>query len=158
MARFTLVTLATAALFAGTAHARPDFIFDINLDGAQEVNGGDPDGTGTAHLVIDTDQQPPTIDWSIIVNNISLPATGAHIHNAPAGSNGPIVVDFNAQFNGTGLADLDLNNVVANPANFYVNIHNADFPGGAIRGQLPAPGALGLLALGALVGARRRRA
>jgi hypothetical protein len=26
--------------------------------------------------------------------------------------------------------------IVADPASFYVNVHNGDFPGGAVRGQL----------------------
>jgi hypothetical protein len=49
------------------------------------------------------------------------------------------------------------------PTNFYVNIHNGPFPGGAVRGQLgvvPEPGTLALLAVGlaGLVAAGRLRA
>jgi hypothetical protein len=95
-----------------------------------------------------------TIDWDITVSNIDFPLTGAHIHQAPVGVAGPIVVDFNAQLSGTGLQDPDLAGVLANPTNYYVNVHNDPFQGGAVRGQLgapiPVPPALGLVVLGLL--------
>jgi hypothetical protein len=111
--------------------------FQVNLDGSQEVSSGDPDGTGIASLFID--DQAMTIDWMISVSNIDLPLIGAHIHNAAAGANGSVVVDFSGQLSGTNLNDADLANVLLNPTNFYVNLHNSVFPGGAIRGQLAAP-------------------
>jgi len=125
--------------------------FVVPMDGLQEVPGpGDPDGAGTA--VLDIDPAALAIDWNIAVSNIDFPLTGAHIHQAPAGVAGPIVVDFSSQLNGTGLVDADLAAVLANPTNYYVNVHNSLFPAGAIRGQLgapiPAPGALGLVVLG----------
>lgn len=131
--------------------------FVVPMDGAQEAPGpGDPDGTGTALLTIDSDAL--TIDWHITVDDIDLPLTGAHIHEAPAGMPGPIVVDFSAQLTGAGLYDPDLADVLADPSGFYVNVHNEPFPDGAVRGQIPEPATLGLMGLG-LVGLRvfRRR-
>jgi len=124
------------------------------MSGEQEAPGpGDPDGTGTAFLTIDPDTL--TIDWNIIVSNIDFPLTGAHIHEAPAGVPGPIVVDFSSQLSGSDLADPDLAGVLEDPAEYYVNVHNDLFSGGAIRGQLgnpisviPIPSALGLVLLG----------
>lgn len=130
IAAFTVLGLAAPA-DAATVN------FIVSLSGAQEVGAGDPDGSGTAYLAIDNVAN--TISWNIIVSNITLPPTGAHIHNAPAGVNGGVVVDFSSQLSGSGLFDIDLANVLANPVNFYVNIHNSNFPGGAIRGQLGAP-------------------
>jgi len=111
--------------------------FQVNLNGGQQVGGGDVDGSGIGSLFID--DVALTIDWSFEVINIVMPLTGAHIHAAPAGSNGSILVDFDSQLVGTGLFDADLAAVLANPTNFYVNLHNSEFPGGAIRGQLGAP-------------------
>lgn len=117
--------------------------FQVALTGFQEVsapyqfNSGDPDAFGVADLLIDSSAN--TIDWQFSVANLTLPLTGAHIHQGVAGTNGPVVVNFNAQLSGIGLVDLDLANVLANPKGFYVNLHNADFPGGAIRGQLGDP-------------------
>lgn len=137
--------------------------FIVPLSGSQEFPGpGDTDGNGLANLIID--DVANSISWTFTVNNIVLPLSGAHIHQGNAGASGPVVVNFNSQLSGSGLVDADLANVLANPTGFYVNLHNASFPGGAIRGQLAAPvplpaaawlfgtGLLGLLGM-----ARRKR-
>lgn len=76
-----------------------------------------------------------------------------HIHTGPAGVNGDIVVPLfelaaspadplNDQLEtgrGTGCVTADpalLAQIVASPTGYYVNLHNARFPGGAIRCQL----------------------
>jgi hypothetical protein len=74
--------------------------------------------------------------------------TMAHIHDGAAGTPGPVVVDFGVPTpdSFSGCVD-NVDNVLAadilmNPAEYYVNVHNADHPAGAIRGQLaagPAP-------------------
>lgn len=151
---------------AGPAQAAIQHLTAI-LDGLQEISpitglpgAGDPDGTGIAHLWIDDSKSK--VRWQFDVAGIALPLTGAHIHEAPAGQNGPIEVNFAGQLSGSGLGDSDLLRVIQNPGGFYVNLHNADFPGGAIRGQLsavPEPAAVTLLAAAlGLLGWLRRRA
>ena len=139
-----LITIAATFWGWGSAPGRAALItFETTLDGFQEVDDagnpgqGDLDGFGTAVLMVD--DADLTIDWDFTFGNIDLPLIGAHIHQAPAGVNGPIVVDFSAQPSGSDLFDPDLANVLANPAGFYVNLHNDPFPAGAIRGQLSAP-------------------
>jgi hypothetical protein len=157
MKRTAATLCAALAMLAWSAAARAEILtYMVDLDGHQEVNAagepdkGDLDGSGMAHLFIDTDTN--SIDWDFSVSGITLPLTLAHIHQAPAGTNGPVVVDFNAQLSGENVIDVDLANVVANPSGFYVNLHNADFPGGALRGQIgnpvPEPSTLLLAALG----------
>ena len=115
------------------------------LTGAEEVIPGDPDGSGLADLVLNSGQEQ--ICFELKVENIAAP-TRAHIHAAPAGVNGPIVVTFfdvvvtppvpvPPDLEGCVDVDRDLvKEIRRNPANFYVNVHNAEFPPGAIRGQL----------------------
>lgn len=140
--------------------------FNVLLSGSAEFPGpGDTDGSGLAILRIDSVAN--TINWNITTNNIDLPITGAHIHQGVEGAAGPIVVNFNGQLSGSNLYDADLASVLANTPGFYVNIHNAAFLDGALRGQLcdpvhtpvPVPAAVWLLGSGlvGLVGVTRRR-
>lgn len=109
------------------------------LTGAEEVPGpGDPDGSGTARITLNAGQQE--ICFELTVTDIE-PATAAHIHEGPAGSAGPVVVSLAAPTSGHSkgcvAADRELiREVLQNPSHYYVNVHNAPFPPGAIRGQL----------------------
>ena len=80
------------------------------------------------------------ICFTLEVSDIE-PATAAHIHEAPAGSNGPVVVGMVAPTDGSssGCVTLDseeIREIMADPELYYVNVHNAVYPGGAVRGQL----------------------
>ncbi len=134
------------------------FTFTIPLSGANEVlpTVGDPDGSGVAVLIIDDATAPfPTISWIISTQNIALPPTGAHIHQGAVDANGPVRIDFDAALSGSDLQDADLVGVLADPTGWYVNVHNATYPSGAIRGQVPEPTTALLLAGGlALLGGR----
>ena len=110
------------------------------LTGAAEVpEPGDPDGTGRA--VIKLNQGKGEVCFELTVSNIAS-ATAAHIHSGAAGVAGGVVVtltpapsDGSSEGCVTASADL-IKDIRQNPGNFYVNVHNADFPDGAVRGQL----------------------
>jgi CHRD domain len=122
--------------------------FSTTLSGAQECTNagacgvGDTDGAGTAVVRFRSDQ--PQVCFRITVQNIRLPSVGAHIHRGASGANGPIVVGFtapNADGRSSGCVTADqavIAAILAGPTGYYVNVHTTDFPGGAIRGQLPA--------------------
>ena len=125
----------------GTSDADFGRVFTVRLTGAAEGTTGDNDGTGTA--VVRIIRAKGDVCFKLTVQNIILPSVGSHIHRAPAGSNGPIVVQFVAPgASGTssgcthGVATTLIDEILANPANFYVNIHTTDHPGGAVRAQL----------------------
>jgi hypothetical protein len=110
------------------------------LVGIAEVPGpGAPNGFGVAGITLDPTLR--AICYSLHVVDIA-PATAAHIHEGGAGVAGGVVVRFDAPTSGDSsgcVQNLDPELVVRiqqNPAGFYVNVHNADFPAGAIRGQL----------------------
>jgi hypothetical protein len=109
---------------------------------AGAANAGDPDGSGTATVLIrDIDA---TLCYAILVTGIDTP-TLAHIHQGAAGTNGPIVIPLTPPDAGdpgvvseciTGVDATLLNNIRQNPLGFYVNVHTNAFPSGAARGQL----------------------
>ncbi len=109
------------------------------LNGANEVPPADPNGVGDA-FVFGTPTDPMALCYVLIVDNIR-PAQAAHIHRAPVGVNGPVVVPLRAPSDGDSAACVQVRprlvaRILANPQNFYVNVHNRPFPDGAIRGQL----------------------
>jgi hypothetical protein len=146
--RFAVLLVATVAALGMAAMAiagnggRP---LSTEMTGAQEVPGpGDPDATGTADLRLNQGQGRICfdIDWA----NIDGTVFAAHIHFAPVGVAGPIVVPlFSGSFAGTdeasgcvqGVDRALVKAIRKNPSAYYVNVHSQpDFPNGAIRGQL----------------------
>jgi hypothetical protein len=130
------------ALEGAAAPVGPGRPLSTTLTGDQEAPGpGDPDGTGSARVRLNQGQG--TVCFELSWENIADP-TAAHIHEAPVGVPGPIVVGFFGPGFGPVTAsgcveDVDASLIKAirqDPAAYYVNIHNADFPAGAIRGQL----------------------
>lgn len=131
--------LALLAL-AAPLSAQGPATFTATLSGKSVVpNGGDPDGAGTASVTIDPAKRQ--VCYQLTVSNID-PATMAHIHRGAAGASGPPVVPLSAPKDGgaTGCSpELDaatLREIIANPGNFYVNVHTSSHRVGAVRGQL----------------------
>jgi hypothetical protein len=137
MKRFAVLAIIVVLglVGAGIANAggRP---LTATLSGANEVPPADPDGFGFAEVTLNQGQGE--VCFHITAENIDLPIVADHIHRGAAGVNGPVVVNFNAQFDGctTGVDPELIKEIRQNPENFYVNLHNAPFPGGVIRGQL----------------------
>jgi len=136
------VIAATAALAQPASEGGKKFTTE--LTGEAEVtaagvpNQGDLDGTGTAELTINVGQG--RICYTLNVSGIE-PAAAAHIHEAPATTTGPVVVPLEAPTDGesSGCATVDrelAKDILKNPSDYYVNVHNAPFPAGALRGQL----------------------
>jgi hypothetical protein len=143
---YIVLTLLAVLSFTSIAAKDGTYTFTAHMTGAQEVNAagepnqGDPDGSGTATIKINYGQG--TLCWNIRVSGITLPATAAHIHDAPAGVAGPVFVGLSAPGSkgaSNGCASVDrtkLKEIIEDPADYYVNVHNADYPAGAVRGQL----------------------
>jgi hypothetical protein len=118
--------------------------FISRMNGEAEVPTGDTNANGTASIRTRGSEVCYDLRWS------GVDATASHIHKAAAGKAGPIVVNFFAQDTAlagdkkSGCAKADSEVVAAinaKPANYYVNVHSAEFPKGEIRGQLAKLGA-----------------
>jgi len=136
---FTLLlalALGFASLSPAMAGGRP---LSATLTGAAEVPGpGDADGIGSVTLTLNPGQGK--ICFELTVSGIA-PATAAHIHEAPVGVAGPVVVPLTPPTNGSssGCVSVDrdeVKDILQHPEEYYVNVHNADYPAGALRGQL----------------------
>src|SRR3954453_8393038 len=113
------------------------------LKGGNEIksptapHGGDPDGRGSATVL--AARQPNLICFAITVRAIDGPIL-AHIHKGAAGVNAPVVVPFTAPSTGApgasiGCVNADpklIKDIQQHPSNYYVNVHSAAFPGGAV--------------------------
>ena len=107
------------------------------LNGANETGGGDADGTGRFSAEIDT--ETGDVCYVLVAEKTAKPVA-AHVHTGAAGVDGAPVLTIEV----TGpdgdmcmAAEPDvLKPIVATPEAYYVNVHTADFPKGAVRGQL----------------------
>lgn len=124
---------ALSVLLAVPAAAAP-VILTATLNGANEPGGGDADGVGTFSAEIDADAGD--FCYTLTADKVDK-VTMAHVHTGAAGANGPPVVTLELGSDLCIAVEPDvLKPIVAAPEGFYVNVHNAAYPAGAIRGQL----------------------
>lgn len=141
-------SLALAAPATASADQGVKVKVKAKLSGAAEVPGpGDADGKGKFKATINGD----TLCYKLKAKKIE-DATAAHIHVGDPATAGPVVVQLltptdkkvrdcitavpDAEDTDQTLSESELAGIVADPTMYYTNVHNADFPSGAIRGQL----------------------
>ena len=141
-------------------------VLEADLDGREEVSAGgkphrivgDPNGRGEVY-VFGIDGDPETLCYVLLVEKIQLVPVGqgiaAHIHFGARGENGPVVAALAGPEDGNAADCLSegeagkfplhpeagsgiVQDILAFPQDYYVNVHNPNYPGGAIRGQLEA--------------------
>jgi len=135
-------------------------LLEAELDGREEVGDdptrrlvGDPNGKGEAY-VFGIDGDSATLCYTLTVEKIQTVPVGqgmaAHIHEGLRDSNGPVVAALAGPEDGNAADCLSegetgkfpteesgiVQRILNNPEQFYINVHNPDFPAGAIRGQL----------------------
>jgi hypothetical protein len=144
---FSVTLLGSAALVTASANAEPAADggkkVSTTRSGAAEVPGpGDADGSGSFSATINPGQG--RLCYELTATGVATP-TAAHIHTGTSTQAGPVLVGlttptgtttFTSSGCITSLSRENLDAIRKSPQAFYVNVHNADFPAGAIRGQL----------------------
>ena len=138
-----LVIVLAALISAAPATAAGTATFKVTLTDISPVTGtptGDPDATGTAKLWLNA--KTGTVCYLIKAADLDAP-TAAHIHDLATGG---IAVDLQASFTwrghrymAMGCVEADpalVQQIIADPASFYINVHNIPYPGGALAGVL----------------------
>ena len=139
--RVLAVAGATGLLVAGGA--LPASAATVTLSGSGSGADQSPaaSASDTVSASFDVDAAAGTLTYTIAFKGTE-PATMAHIHKGAAGTNGDVVVPFDAAVvnaGGTATVTVDkalLDAIVADPGGYYVNVHTATYPKGAARGQL----------------------
>ncbi|HLE67642.1 MAG TPA: CHRD domain-containing protein [Burkholderiales bacterium] len=136
--RHSILALVSAAtlLFAGYSGSALSDEVKVTLSGDQEIPPVTTPGTGSGTLVVGADK---SVSGGATISGMSV--TVAHIHEAPAGKNGPIVFPLTRTSDtvwsvpaGAKLTDAQYESYKA--GNLYFNMHSAAYKGGEIRGQI----------------------
>src|SRR5688572_11554974 len=147
----TALAVSVLALAVGpvaSAQDRAPTTFVAVLSAENEVPGcpaGEESGAG-GRAIVRIDEDTGEISYRVVARR--LPGTiagspGAHIHVGAEGDMGPVVQALELTGRERGLVATGTATnpalaeaIVAEPANYYVNVHTTVCPGGAIRGQL----------------------
>jgi hypothetical protein len=136
VAAIAATVLAAPSSFAGTVHQ-----LTVSFSGEQVVPGpGDSDGAGGVFVSLGT--KTGTLCFFADTANISTPLTGVHLHRGLRGQQGEAVVELHGPSTDpdvSGCLTLDreqVKDISRNSGNYYIDLHNEEFPNGALRAQL----------------------
>jgi hypothetical protein len=137
--RFIVASLIAVACVPAVALAMttPTKTYTVKMLGKNEVPKGSPTASGTATIKLTA--STGKVCWTFKVKGLDT-VNAAHIHKAPKGKAGNVVVAFFAgKLKKTGCVSAKKSLITAiekSPAQYYVNIHTNKYLAGAIRGQL----------------------
>lgn len=130
--RALVAALLLGGLGAGTALAAD---VKVTLSGANEVPPVTTSAAGSGTITIADDG---SVSGSI--SSTGVAGTAAHIHEAAAGKNGPVIVPLTKDGDSYKVpagAKLTAAQIASYKAgNLYVNVHSAANPNGEVRAQL----------------------
>ena len=131
-------TLA-ASLAAGTATGAGTATTKLKaaLRGANERPAAPASNRGRAELRLNA--ATGKVCWEFALAKIDGKPNQAHIHKGGKGVSGNVVVPLGGTYRRQGCttaAKALVRSIVNKPGAYYVNVHNAKHPAGAMRGQL----------------------
>src|SRR3990172_8004760 len=130
MLRALLAAVSVLLLVAGAALGKAGGVPAIPLNNEQETTGATGGGSGF-------------FSYTVEVTGLTVAPFGAHLHPAPRNVAGPVAVPLGTPSGATGssagcitaaeggaMTPAELAAIVADPTDFYVNVHTTTFPGG----------------------------
>ncbi|HYX76005.1 MAG TPA: CHRD domain-containing protein, partial [Gaiellaceae bacterium] len=130
--------LVTSLALAAVATAKGGHL-TAALRGTNEVPSAPASNRGRAEIRLNA--ATGKVCWDFTITKIDGAGNAAHIHKGRPGASGPVYIPLGTTFKRQGCTSAPkakIRAVAANPTAFYVNIHNAKHPAGAMRGQLKA--------------------
>ena len=132
----TIQRLAAVALLAGGLGLASATTVHVRLTGAQEVPSVKTAATGEAVISVMPDHK---VSGAVVTHGIK--AFMAHIHEAAAGTNGPVIIALQHSAAhtwrvppGAKLTGAQYRAFLA--GDLYLNVHSKRHPAGEIRGQI----------------------
>jgi len=125
-----------AILMAGCAGMSSGSKSNVTLSGGQEVPPVTTAATGSGTITVAADK---SVSGSVTTSGVA--GTAAHIHQAAAGQNGPVILPLTKTADNTwsvpaGAKLTDAQYAAYKAGNLYVNVHSEANKGGEVRGQL----------------------
>src|SRR5712691_3390769 len=134
MKSFAVIAILTLAL-AGSALAAGSKTFKVKLTGSAEVPKGPAKGSALGEIKI----TGGVLCWKYTsITGIDKP-TASHVHKGASGKAGPVVLPLGSKFKASGCTAIPRklqDAILSKPSDYYVNIHTAKYPAGAVRAQL----------------------
>lgn len=110
---------------------------NVKLSGSEENPPVTTEASGSGTITVKDDK---TVSGSVKTSGVV--GTAAHIHMAPAGRNGPVIIPLTKSSDGNtwsvpaGARLTDAQYDAYKKGGLYVNVHSAKNKGGEVRGQL----------------------
>lgn len=111
--------------------------FEVALKGSNESPAAAASNKGTVELTLNA--KTGKVCWDFKLGHIDGKPNQAHIHKGRRGVSGNVVVPLGATYKREGCTTASkalVRSILRSPGGFYVNVHNAKHPLGALRGQL----------------------
>lgn len=135
-----IAAIAAALLIGGCASMGGDGALQVRLTGAEEVPAVNTSGSGTGTITVADDRSVTAKIMTQGVNGVA-----AHIHEAAAGQNGPVIVPMDktgenewSTKQGAKLSEAQF--AAYQAGRLYFNVHSPTNKGGEIRGQIRPTG------------------
>jgi Cu/Zn superoxide dismutase len=149
-----LFSLAAVGINACSSDPQEKYVAELRSSNEVPANSS----TAVGRVVLLVSRDASFAEYSVEADGLTGGIRGGHFHRAAAGANGPIVLSFFFNADGTenraptpGTTDLEMNKAIARTinktqldailadlraGNLYANVHTPQNPGGEIRGQM----------------------